>query len=225
MPPLKRVLLSWSSGKDSAWALYQLQQQVDVELVGLVTTVNEVHQRVAMHAVRRSLLKKQAEAAQLPLYIINIPSPCSNTLYSQAMSNFFETIGELGATHMAFGDLYLEEIRDYRINQLKQTALEPLFPLWQIPTASLARKMLINGLKAKLTCIDPKKLTSSFAGREYNLSFLADLPETVDPCGENGEFHTFAYDGPMFSQPVKLVLGEVIERDGFIFADLLEDIQ
>ena len=217
----KKTLLSWSSGKDSAWTLYQLQQDQDIELLALVTTVNQTHQRVAMHAVRVELLEQQAVAANLPLYIIPIPHPCSNDEYNQAMSSFFESIEVLGITHMAFGDLYLEDIRQYRIENLKPTGLEPLFPLWLKPTGQLAQEMLAGGLKTCITCIDPKQLPASFAGREYNQQFLDELPAGVDPCGENGEFHSFAYAGPMFKYPINISLGEVVERDGFVFADLM----
>lgn len=221
--PKKKTLLSWSSGKDSAWTLYQLQQDDGIELVGLVTTVNQTHQRVAMHAVRVSLLEQQAEAAGLPLHIINIPHPCSNEIYNKAMEDFFKSIEGQGITHMAFGDLYLEDIRQYRIDNLKKTSLAPLFPLWLKPTDVLAQAMLAGGLKTRITCVDPKQLSASFVGREFNQAFLDDLPETVDPCGENGEFHSFAYDGPMFKQPIKIQLGETVERDGFVFADLLPE--
>jgi uncharacterized protein (TIGR00290 family) len=217
----KRTLVSWSSGKDSAWTLYQLQQDNDIELVGLVTTVNETHQRVAMHAVRVSLLEQQAKAAGLPLFIIPIPHPCSNELYNQAMNQFFDSIEGQDITHMAFGDLYLEDIRQYRIDNLKNTGLEPLFPLWLKPTDELAQAMLDGGLKTHITCIDPKQLDASFAGREFNKQFLNDLPDSVDPCGEKGEFHSFAYDGPMFKHAISIKAGEVVERDGFVFADLM----
>ena len=218
----KKTLLSWSSGKDSAWTLYQLQQDKNIELAGLVTTVNQTHQRVAMHAVRVALLKQQAAAANLPLYIIPIPHPCSNDAYNQAMLSFFESIEGLGVTHMAFGDLYLDDIRQYRIENLKSTGLEPLFPLWLKPTDQLAQEMLAGGLKTRITCVDPKQLPASFAGRDFNQQFLDDLPAGVDPCGENGEFHSFAYAGPMFKHAINISLGEVVERDGFVFADLTE---
>ncbi|MBQ0789406.1 MAG: adenine nucleotide alpha hydrolase [Cycloclasticus sp.] len=216
----KRTLLSWSSGKDSAWTLYQLQQDPTIELAGLVTTINQTHQRVAMHAVRVALLEQQAQAAQLPLHIINIPHPCSNVMYQQAMDGFFQSIQGQGITHMAFGDLYLDDVRQYRIDSLKHTGLEPLFPLWLKPTKALAQEMLAAGLKTRITCVDPKQLAVSFAGREFDQDFLDDLPEGVDPCGENGEFHSFAYAGPMFKQPIAIMLGETVEREGFIFTDL-----
>lgn len=217
---MKKTLLSWSSGKDSAWTLYKLQQRSDVELLGLVTTVNQTHQRVAMHAVRLVLLKQQAAAANLPLHIINIPHPCSNEHYNQAMDGFFDSIQQIGATHMAFGDLFLEDIRQYREENLKGTGLTPMFPLWLEPTEKLAQKMIDAGLKTRITCIDPNKLSANFAGREFNQQFLDDLPDGIDPCGENGEFHSFTYAGPMFKKPINISTGDVVEREGFIFADL-----
>ena len=217
----KRTLLSWSSGKDSAWTLYQLQQDPTIELAGLVTTINQTHQRVAMHAVRLALLQQQAQVANLPLHIINIPHPCSNAIYQQAMHDFFESIQGQGITHMAFGDLYLDDVRQYRVDNLKKTGLEPLFPLWLKPTKPLAQEMLAAGLKTRITCVDPKQLASSFAGREFDQAFLDDLPEGVDPCGENGEFHSFTYAGPIFNTPIAITLGDIVERDGFVFADLI----
>ena len=220
MMRMKKTLLSWSSGKDSAWTLYTLQQRSDVELLGLVTTVNQTHQRVAMHAVRLVLLEQQAAAANLPLHIINIPHPCSNEKYNQAMDGFFDSIQQIGATHMAFGDLFLEDIRQYREENLKGTGLTPMFPLWLEPTEKLAQKMIDAGLKTRITCIDPNKLSANFAGREFNQQFLDDLPDGIDPCGENGEFHSFTYAGPMFKKPINISTGDVVEREGFIFADL-----
>jgi len=217
----KRTLLSWSSGKDSAWTLYQLQQSDDIEMKGLVTTVNQTHQRVAMHAVRVELLQLQAIAAGLPLYIINIPYPCSNEQYEQAMTDFFSSIAGKGISHMAFGDLYLDDIRQYRVDNLSKTTLQPLFPLWLKPTKQLAKDMLAAGLKTRITCVDPKQLPAEFCGREFNQEFLNDLPSNVDPCGENGEFHSFAYAGPMFENEIQIKTGERVERDGFVFSDLL----
>ncbi|MBI4552599.1 MAG: adenine nucleotide alpha hydrolase [Candidatus Latescibacteria bacterium] len=219
-----RTLLSWSSGKDSAWALHLLRQHHEVEIVGLLTTVNEVYDRVAMHAVRRTLLEAQAEAVGLPLWPVPIPSPCRNADYEAAMAHAIEKARAEGMTAVAFGDLFLEDIRQYREDRLAGTGLSPLFPLWELPTERLARDMIAAGLRARLTCIDPRHLPRSFAGREFDMAFLHDLPASVDPCGERGEFHTFAYDGPMFHHPVPVRLGEVVEREGFIFADLLADV-
>ena len=218
---MKRVLLSWSSGKDSAWSLHLLRR-MDVELAGLLTTFNEAAGRVAMHAVRRSLVEAQAEAAGLPLWTIPLPAPCSNDQYETIMADVCRRAVAEGIHAIAFGDLFLRDIRDYRERALAGTGLEPLFPLWEIPTAALAREMIAAGLKARLTCIDKSKLPPSFAGREFDLSLLSDLPEGVDPCGENGEFHSFVYAGPMFRQPIPVVPGELRDSEGFVFADLLK---
>ncbi|NKE71911.1 adenine nucleotide alpha hydrolase [Candidatus Manganitrophus noduliformans] len=217
----KKTWLSWSSGKDSAWSLYRLRQEPDIEVTGLVTTVNERHQRVAMHAVRLSLLQAQAEAAGVPLHVVPIPSPCSNEAYEAAMRRLIEEAKQEGVTQMAFGDLFLEDIRAYREQQLSGTGITPLFPLWQIPTDRLAQEMIAGGLSAVITCIDPRHLAPTFAGRTFNASFLDDLPKEVDPCGERGEFHSFAVAGPMFRHPISVTVGEVVTRDGFVFADLL----
>ena len=219
MPP--KALLSWSSGKDSAWALHVLRQQRTVDVVALLTTVNETHDRVAMHAVRRTLLERQAAAVGLPLWVVPIPSPCSNERYEAAMRSAIERAVNEGIRSVAFGDLFLEDIRRYREQKLQGTGIDPVFPLWALPTPALALEMIAAGLRARLTCVDPKQLAPSFAGREFDAALLAELPARVDPCGERGEFHSFAYDGPMFSRPVAVESGVVVERDGFVFADLL----
>lgn len=216
-----QALLSWSSGKDSAWALHVLRQQGDVEVVGLLTTVNEVADRVAMHAVRSELLRAQAEAVGLPLRTVGLPWPCTNEQYEAAMAVAIRQAESDGITVMAFGDLFLEDIRRYRVEKLAGTGITPLFPVWGIPTDTLAREMIAGGLRARLTCVDPKQLAPRFAGREFDAALLAELPSTVDPCGERGEFHTFTYAGPMFRHPVDVQSGEIVERDGFAFADLL----
>jgi uncharacterized protein (TIGR00290 family) len=220
---IRRVLLSWSSGKDSAWTLYVLRAEPAVEVIGLLTTVNTTHGRVSMHATRLEILQAQAHAVGLPLQTILLPQPCSNEVYEAAMRRAIEDGVKIGATHLAFGDLLLEDIRAYRIKQLEGSGLAPLFPLWQEPTALLARRMIDTGLKAVVTCVDLKRLPPSFAGRWFDHSFLDDLPPGVDPCGENGEFHTCVLDGPMFSGPVRAMVGEVVERDGFCFADLVPE--
>jgi len=217
----KKTLLSWSSGKDSAWALHRLRKVSDVEVVGLMTTVNQLHQRVAIHAVRLELLQRQAEALNLPLHIIDLPGPCTNSQYEAAMQRFVDESKRRGIECMAFGDLFLEDIKEYRETKLSGTGITPLFPLWQSPTDLLAREMISSGLRAVVTCVDPQHLPLSFAGREFNQQFLADLPSRVDPCGERGEFHTFAFDGPMFEKPVSVEMGAVVERDGFGYADFL----
>lgn len=216
-----KALLCWSSGKDSAWTLHVLRQRRDVEVVGLLTTINSAHERVAMHAVRVALLEAQAEAAGLPLWQVPIPSPCSNQEYEAAMDEAVRKALAAGITMMAFGDLFLEDVRRYRETQLAGTGLAPIFPVWGLPTDALARDMVRGGLKARLTCVDPKQLPASFAGRDFDAALLADLPASVDPCGERGEFHTFAYAGPMFRHPVLIKTGEIVTRDGFVFADLI----
>ncbi|HYQ29079.1 MAG TPA: hypothetical protein VER04_17735 [Polyangiaceae bacterium] len=217
-----RTLLSWSSGKDSAWALHVLRQSRKFEVVGLLTTVNESADRVAMHAVRSELLRAQADALGLPLHAVGIPQPCSNEQYEAAMTAAIARALADGVTVMAFGDLFLQDIRSYRIEKLAGTGIEPVFPIWGIPTQALAQEMIRSGLRARLTCVDPKQLPARFVGREFDQSLLAELPAGVDACGENGEFHTFAYDGPMFPRPLAIESGEVVERDGFVFADLLQ---
>lgn len=216
-----QALLSWSSGKDSAWALHVLRTRGEVEVVGLLTTVNAAYERVAMHAVRRALLEAQAEAIGLPLWPVAIPSPCSNQEYEASMFAVVEKARAAGISAMAFGDLFLEDVRRYREDRLVGTGMSLHFPIWSLPTDALARDMVAAGLRARLTCVDPKQLPASFAGREFDAALLGDLPAGVDPCGERGEFHTFAYDGPMFRRPVPVLTGEIVERDGFVFADLL----
>ena len=211
-----KTLLSWSTGKDSAWSLHVLQQMSGIEVAGLFTTLNAAFDRVAMHAVRRQILEAQAEAAGLPLHIIEIPWPCPNEAYERALGGFVD-----GVAAMAFGDLFLQDIRAYREEKLSGTGIEPLFPLWGRDTRALAHEMIAGGLQAHLTCVDPKKLAASFAGRAFDEAFLAELPDGVDPCGENGEFHTCVFAGPMFARPIDVRVGEVEDRDGFIFADLL----
>ena len=218
---LKRVLLSWSSGKDCAWALHLLRQRNDVEVVAWVTTFNEAFGRVAMHAVRRELVRMQGERAGLPLWEIPLPWPCSNEQYEAQMKGVCERAVAEGIEQVAFGDLFLRDIRAYREKQLAGTGLEPIFPVWDIPTRELAEQMISAGVGAKLTCVDPRKLPESFAGREFDAALLQDLPEGIDPCGENGEFHTFCYASPVFRAPIPVTVGEVVTRDGFCFADLV----
>jgi len=213
--------LSWSSGKDSAWTLHMLRQDPNVEVVGLLTTVNTIHGRVAMHSTRLTIVAAQARAVGLPLHIIPLPWPCSNEGYERAMRGAIEDGLERGVTHLAFGDLFLEDIRAYRIRQLEGCGLEPLFPLWHEPTRALARRMIDAGVEAVLACVDPNRLSRSFDGRRFDHTLLEELPESVDPCGENGEFHTCVLAGPMFREPVRAAVGEVVERDGFYFADLV----
>ncbi len=218
---IRKIVLSWSSGKDSAWTLHLLRQQPNIQVVALLTTFNSGANRVAMHAVRRTLVEAQAERVGIPLWAVELPWPCSNLVYEDLMRAACLRATAEGVTGVAFGDLFLHDVRDYRVRQLQDTGLEPLFPLWQIPTKKLSRDMIAAGVRARITCVDPSKLAKSFAGRDYDLAFLASLPAEVDPCGENGEFHTFVYDAPVFSHPIEIQTGEVVERDGFVFSDLL----
>jgi len=216
-----KTLLSWSSGKDSAWALRVLRSDPRYDVAGLLTTVNRAAGRVAMHAVRLELLHAQAASAELPLHVVEIPSPCSNEEYECAMGAAVAAAVAEGVKAVAFGDLFLEDIRVYREQKLSGSGMQPLFPLWGRDTRELAEEMIASGLRARLTCVDPRVLPASFAGREFDASLLRDLPEGIDPCGERGEFHSFAYAGPMFSHPIGVIGGEVVERDGFVFADLM----
>jgi uncharacterized protein (TIGR00290 family) len=215
----KRVVVSWSSGKDSAWTLHRLRQRNDVEVVGLITTVNQAFDRVAMHSTRAAVLEAQAAAAGLPLRKISLPWPCSNEQYESCMGECVRAMEAEAVQAVAFGDLFLEDIRAYRESNLAGTGLEPLFPLWLEPTDTLAREMIAGGLKAKVVCVDPKKLDPKFAGCDFDVRLLRDLPQVVDPCGENGEFHTCVYAGPMFGREIPLISGEVVERDGFVYCD------
>ena len=216
-----KAWLAWSSGKDSAWALHQVRQESQFDVVALLTTINHTHGRVAMHAVRENLLEIQAAAAGLPLVKVPIPSPCSNEVYEQAMSLAMARAQAEGIQHVIFGDLFLEDIRAYREEKLRPCGITPVFPLWGRDTRELAEDMIAGGLSAFLTCVDPRHLARGFAGRRFDANLIADLPRSVDPCGENGEFHTFANAGPMFSAEITVTAGEIVDRDGFVFADLL----
>jgi len=216
---MKRILVSWSSGKDCAWALHLLRRQSDIEIVGLLTTINSEFDRVAMHGTRSEVLEAQASAANLPVWKIPLPWPCSNEEYERRMAEACLRATSQGIDAIAFGDLFLRDVRAYREKQLQSTGIQPLFPLWDIPTPELARDMISGGLRAKLVCVDSRQLDPSFAGRDFDAGLLHDLPPSVDPCGENGEFHSCVYDGPMFSHPIPLDAGEIVNRDGFTYAD------
>lgn len=217
---MKRILLAWSSGKDSAWALHLLRQSGEFEVAGLLTTFNEAFDRVAMHAVRHELVEAQAAAAGLPLWRVDIPWPCPNDEYERRMAAACQWAIAEGIEVIAFGDLYLEDVRAYRERQLAPTGLTPLFPLWKLPTDKLIREMIAGGQRVVITCVDPNKLDRKYAGREIDLALVEELPADVDPCGENGEFHTFVFAGPAFSKPIEVHVGEVVERDDFVFADV-----
>lgn len=216
-----KALLSWSSGKDAAWALHVLRQVGEVEVVGLLTTTNAAFDRVAMHGVREALLEVQVQAVGLPLWKVPLPWPCPNEAYEALMAQSCARAVAEGIEIMAFGDLFLEDVRDYRLQKLEGTGLCAAFPLWGGDTAALAQEMVAAGVKATVVCVDPRALDAAFVGRDFDARLLADLPVTVDPCGERGEFHTFAWDGPMFRHPVPVRRGEVVTRDGFVFADLV----
>lgn len=218
---MKRILLSWSSGKDSAWALHLLRQRGEYEVAGLLTTFNAEADRVAMHAVRRKLVEQQAAATGLPLRSVPLPWPCSNEQYETLMSEACDKAISEGIYGIAFGDLFLEDVRAYREKQLQNTGLKPIFPVWGIPTRSLAKEMIASGVRARLTCIDIQKLDRAFSGREFDEQLLDSLPESADPCGERGEFHSFVYAGPMFNKAIPISVGETIVRNQFVFTDLI----
>jgi uncharacterized protein (TIGR00290 family) len=213
--------MSWSSGKDSTLALHEARSAGEVEVTGLLTTVNSTAGRVAMHAVRQVLLEAQAAALGLPLHVVELPWPCPNEVYEQRMSAAVAAARQQGVERMVFGDLFLEDIRAYREASLAGTGITPVFPLWQRPTAALAREMLARGIRAVITCVDPAQAPASLAGRWYDEALLEALPVGVDPCGENGEFHTFVADGPGFAYPLEVSIGETVGRDGFVFTDVL----
>ena len=212
--------MSWSSGKDSTFALAAARTDPELEVVGLLVTLNAAADRVAMHAVRRTLLEAQAERLGLPLHVVEIPSPCPNDVYAEKMAAAMHAAEADGVQRVIFGDLYLEDIRAYREQALADTPIDPVFPLWRRPTDALAREMIAAGVRAVLTCVDPQQLPAGFAGRAFDESLLSELPDGVDPCGENGEFHTFVWDGPGFSSPIDIEVGEIVERDGFVFCDV-----
>jgi uncharacterized protein (TIGR00290 family) len=213
--------VSWSSGKDSALSLATVREAGELDVVGLLTTVNSSVGRVAMHAVRQSLLEAQALSLDLPLEVVELPWPCSNQVYEAQMAAAIERARVAGISRMVFGDLFLEDVRAYRERSLAPTGIEPVFPLWQRPTDEVASAILTSGIQAILTCVDPAQAPASLAGRCYDEALIADLPSTVDPCGERGEFHTFVTDAPGFAWPIDVVVGEVVERDGFVFADVV----
>jgi uncharacterized protein (TIGR00290 family) len=220
-----KAFVSWSSGKDSAFALHEARRLEMVEVVGLLTTVNAVHHRVAMHGTRESLLDRQIAATGLPCLKVPLPSPCSNEVYETRMAEACAHITAQGVRHIVFGDLFLEDIRAYREARLKEAGMEGVFPLWQRNTHALAHEMIGSGMVAHLVCIDPRRIDRRFAGRRFNSDLLAELPVTADPCGENGEFHTAVSAGPMFAAPIPVEPGEVVERDDFVFADIIPATQ
>ncbi len=219
--PLPKALIAWSSGKDSAWALHEARRAGEFDIVGALTTVTDRFERVSMHGVREVLLRAQCEAAGLPQIVVRIPYPCPNEFYEREMAAAVSDAKARGVTHIIFGDLFLEDIRAYREKQLAGTGITPVFPLWFKPTAALARAMIDGGVEAHLAVVDLKKLPASFAGRRFDAALLSEFPAGIDPCGENGEFHTFVSAGPMLARKIQVRVGETVERDGFAFADLL----
>lgn len=217
-----KALLSWSSGKDSAFALYEILRSGEFEVAGILTTVTDGFNRVSMHGVRETLLDLQAESLGLPLYKIRIPHPCPNKIYEKKMSDFLTSFQGKGVRHIVFGDLFLEDVRNYRIKNLAKVGMEGVFPLWLRDTKKLAREMITAEFKARLVCVDPKKISKNFAGRPFDNRLLADLPPACDPCGENGEFHTFVHAGPVFKKPIPIQKGETVKREGFVFTDFNE---
>jgi uncharacterized protein (TIGR00290 family) len=218
---LPKALIAWSSGKDSAWALYEVRRAGEFDIVGALTTVTDNFERVSMHGVREALLRAQCEAAGLPQIIVRIPYPCPNEIYEREMAAAVADAKARGVTHIIFGDLFLQDIRAYREKQLAGTGITPVFPLWLKPTAALARAMLEGGVEAYLAVVDLKKLPARFAGRRFDAALLAEFPAGIDPCGENGEFHTFVSAGPMLARKILVRVGETVECDGFAFADLI----
>jgi uncharacterized protein (TIGR00290 family) len=216
-----KAWMAWSSGKDSAWALHLAQRGNGVDVIGLLTTISDSYRRVSMHGVREELLEAQRDALGLPLYAVRIPTPCPNDTYEAAMGSVLETARAEGVTHIVFGDLFLEDVRSYREAQLARVGMFGHFPLWGRETGVLAREMIAGGLRAYLTCVDPRRVSRELAGRAFDEALLSALPEGADPCGENGEFHTFAWDGPMFTAPIPVQAGDTVERDGFVFTDLV----
>jgi uncharacterized protein (TIGR00290 family) len=215
------ALIAWSSGKDCAWALHEIRRAGDYEIVAALTTVTDTFARVSMHGVREELLQAQLAAARLPSIVVRIPFPCPNEIYEREMSAVLAQVKADGVTHVIFGDLFLQDVRAYREQRLAEVGMSAVFPLWQRPTQALAREMIAAGVEAHLATVDLAKLPSSFAGRRYDEALLADLPVETDPCGENGEFHSFVSAGPMFAQRIPMAVGETVTRDGFAYADLL----
>jgi uncharacterized protein (TIGR00290 family) len=216
-----KAFVSWSSGKDSAFALHEARRLGLAQIAGVISTINEVHDRVAMHGVRSALLDRQIEALGVSVIKVPVPSPCPNEIYETRMAQACERIKAQGIRHIVFGDLFLEDIRAYRMDKLSAMGLEPIFPLWKRDTAALAREMIASGVRAHIVCLDPRRLDRSFGGRRFDADLLRQLPAGVDPCGENGEFHTAVTAGPMFRREIPIRIGQTVERDGFVFTDLI----
>ena len=217
----KPVLVSWSSGKDSCYMLHQLLKGSEYEPVGLFSTINATNDRVAMHGVRRELLEKQAKSLEMPIALIDLPWPCSNEDYERIMGGFIEEVKDSGVQYIAFGDLFLEDIRAYREKQLEGTGIAPIFPIWGIPTDRLANEMMKAGIQTRISCVDSRQISASFSGKDWDKELLEALPQKADPCGENGEFHTFVYNSPDFSASIDIKNGDTVDRDGFVYTDIM----
>jgi uncharacterized protein (TIGR00290 family) len=217
----KKAVVAWSTGKDCAWALHKVRREGQLEIVGLLTTMTETFGRVSMHGVREEVVRAQSAALDLPLFTVAIPFPCPNEVYERAMGAAVDDLRSRGVSQIVFGDLFLEEVRAYREKQLRGSGLQPVFPLWGAPTRALAEEMIGAGVEAWIVALDPTKVSRGLAGQKMTRALLEGLPAGVDPCGENGEFHTCVTQGPMFDRPVPVVPGPVVERDGFVFADLV----
>ncbi|MGB2671229.1 MAG: diphthine--ammonia ligase [Candidatus Acidiferrum sp.] len=225
MPAPEPILFCWSGGKDSAMALHTLLQRNDIQIVALLTTVTEGYERISMHGVRRELLERQAQSIGLPLHEIRIPPQCVNPIYEARMEEALRLHYEKGVRKVAFGDIFLEDLRAYREKNLARIGMTAIFPIWKRDTRELIHSFHANRFRAVAVCVDPKTLAPSFAGRELDESFFRDLPPHADPCGENGEFHTFVFDGPIFQSPIPVCTGEIVLRDGFVFCDLLSKME
>lgn len=221
MSPSPKALIAWSSGKDSAWALHEVRRSGEYDVVGALTTITDGFDRVSIHGLRQELLAAQLDAAGLTPVTVRIPYPCPNEIYEREMAAAMDHAKTQGITHVIFGDLFLEDVRKYRESRLQPIGISPVFPIWHRPTDALAREMIAAGVDARLVCVDLKKLPKAYAGRQFDNALLAELPPGVDPCGENGEFHSFVAAGPMLARPLLVKSGEVVERDGFAYADLL----
>ncbi len=215
-----RAVVAWSGGKDCAWALHTVRTSGDLEVVGLLTTVTETFDRVSIHGIRREVLEAQGMAVGVPVHVVSIPYPCPNEVYEAAMGRALQRLRADGVSRVVFGDLFLEDVRRYREARMQGTGIEPMFPLWGRPTLELAGEMIAGGLRATVVCMDPRRMARTLAGRAFDRSFLEELPADVDPCGERGEFHTCVTAGPMFDRPLTVRHGPVVDRDGFVFADL-----
>lgn len=220
----RNIVFSWSGGKDSALALYEILKTESYNVVSLITTVTEEYDRISVHGVRNDLLEKQTKSLKLPLHKINNPKNCSNDIYERNLTETLSIYKNKGITEVAFGDIFLEDVKEYRDELLKKMGMKGIYPIWQKDSKELAKVFIESGFRAITTCIDSQQIHENFAGKEYDQDFLDDLPDTADPCGENGEFHTFVYNGPIFNVKVDFIIGDIVLRDNrFFYCDLIPD--